>query len=58
MKWYIEYLIIWTILFITGLLLFTSDTDPLPLRLLIALVMGTLVSSIAYASYHETKKQK
>jgi len=56
MKWYTKYLTIWMIVFTIHLIFFTSPDDPLGLRLTLALVIGTIITSVAYTGIKEGMK--
>jgi len=56
MKWYYEYLVFWLLSFI---FLFIFYGHPfLPVRLVVSLVMGTLISLGVYSGYRSSNKKK
>lgn len=58
MKWYIEYPIVWIIVFLAYLAWFTSNADPIGLRIILSLVIGTLISAGGYAVYKSAFKKE
>ena len=58
MKWYIEYLMVWVIVFLAYLTWFTSDIMEFQIRIIVSLMMGTFISAAGYAGYYEVKKKQ
>jgi hypothetical protein len=58
MKWYLEYPIVYIIVFCVYYLFFTNADDPLVLRLMLSLIIGFFISAIGYAVYYEIKKKE
>lgn len=58
MKWYIGYPIVWIIVFLAYFAFMTSQEQPLGLRIILALIMGTILSAVGYAGYEAVTKKK
>ncbi len=58
MKWYIEYLIIYVIVFLIYLAWFTPQMSTFEGRIIVSLIMSLILGSVAYLGYRMGKKPK
>ena len=57
MKWYIEYPIVWVIVFVIFFLITPYRYEDVGLGIFVSLIIGTFISAAGYSGYKSTTKK-